>query len=207
MVVYFVTPRKGKPPRAITATDLADFYICPRRFLYRKVFGQKPNYAMLKGMQAHVKKYNEHKARAKTRIELGTAVDMAAAGDELIGREVEVFGNGIYGIIDEVRLYQGEAVVVDFKSALSPRGKLQVLAYASALKALGCSQITVQITRTNDGEVLWEKSFSDDDYWMVESVKQRFYSAVRSGIFPKKAEHNSCKTCPFAKMCGTTAPI
>lgn len=186
---------------AISVSDLADFYVCPRRFLFRKIFGQKMTFAMVKGAKAHAKKYGEHKERADRSLELGIAVDMAMAGGELIGREVEVFGNGLYGIIDEVQLSPDNATVIDFKSSLTPRGKLQVLAYASALRALGCKQITAKILRTQDEEVLWERSFDDDDYWFVESVKQRLHSTVRSGIFPKKVDPQICKTCPFVKIC------
>ena len=202
-MIRFVTPRKGKPPRAISATDLADFYVCPRRFLYRKILGQKMTYAMARGARAHAKKYDEHKAQADKNMELGLAVDLAMAGKELVGREVEIFGNGLYGIVDEVRLYPENAVIIDFKSSLSERGKLQVLAYASALRTFGYRQITVQITRTSDEEVLWEKSFSEDDYWFVESVKQRFYSTICAGIFPKKVDPDGCKKCPFTNLCGT----
>ena len=201
-VIRFVTPRRGKPPRAIAVTDLADFYVCPRRFLYRKVFGQKPSYAMIRGAREHAKKYNEHKTVADRRMELGLAVDVAMAGEELVGREVEVFGNGLYGIIDEVRLYPEEAVIIDFKSSLSERGKLQVLAYASALSTYGYRKITARITRIRDEEVLWEKEFSEGDHWLVESLKQRFYSTVRTGVFPRKESPDTCRSCPFAKICG-----
>jgi len=200
-VIYFVSPKNGKPPNAITVTDLADFYICPRRFLYRKILGQKLNYAMINGARAHAKKYNEHKERAEKKIPIGMAVDLAMAGEELIGREVEIYGNGLYGVMDEVRLYPEEAVIIDFKASLSERGKVQVFAYASALRSLGVKNITVQIVRTGDDELLWEKNFDENDFWFVESLKQRFHATVRAGVFPKKEDPNVCEGCPFRKIC------
>ncbi len=201
-MIYFVSPKNGKPPNAITGTDLADFYICPRRFLYRKILGQKLNYAMINGARAHAKKYNEHKARAEKKMPIGMAVDLALAGEELIGREVEIYGNGLYGVMDEVRLYPKEAVIIDFKASLSERGKVQVFAYASALRSLGVKNITVQIIRTKDDEVLWEKNFDENDFWFVESLKQRFHATVRAGVFPKKEDPSVCESCPFRKICG-----
>ncbi len=200
-MIYFVSPKKGKPPNAITVTDLADFYICPRRFLYRKIFGQKLTYAMINGARAHAKKYREHRARAEKKMPIGLAVDLAMAGEELIGREIEIFGNGLYGIIDEIRLGPEGATIIDYKASLSDRGKIQVLAYASALRPLGMQRITVQIVRTRDDEPLWEKEFDENDHWFVESLKQRFHSTVRAGIFPKKEDPNVCSGCPFRKIC------
>ena len=202
-MIYFVSPKRGKPPNAITVTDLADFYICPRRFLYRKVFGQKLTHAMINGARAHAKKYNEHKERAEKKMELGLAVDLALAGEELVGREIEIFGNGLYGVMDEIRLYPEEAVIIDFKASLSERGKVQTLAYAAALRPYGYRKITVRIVRTSDEEPLWEKNFDENDYWFIESLKQRFYSTVRAGVFPKKENPNVCEVCPFRKLCGS----
>jgi CRISPR/Cas system-associated exonuclease Cas4 (RecB family) len=200
-VIYFVSPKKGKPANAITVTDLADFYICPRRFLYRKIFGQKLTYAMINGAREHAKKYNEHKERAEKKIELGLAVDLALAGEELLGREVEIHGNGLYGVMDEIRLYPEEAVIIDYKSSLSERGKVQVMAYASALRPYGVENITVKIIRTVDNEPLWEKKFDDNDFWFVESLKQRFHATVRAGTFPKKENPKVCESCPFRRIC------
>ncbi|NPA76564.1 MAG: Dna2/Cas4 domain-containing protein [Candidatus Diapherotrites archaeon] len=200
-VIYFVSPKRGKPPNAITVTDLADFYICPRRFLYRKVLGQKLTYAMINGARAHAKKYNEHKERAEKKIELGLAVDLAQSGEELIGREVEIYGNGLYGIMDEIRLYPEEAVIIDFKASLSERGKIQTLAYATALRNYGYERITVRIVRTKDEEPLWEKEFGENDRWFIESLKQRFYATIRAGIFPKKENPELCESCPFGRIC------
>jgi len=200
-VIYFVSPKRGKPPNAITVTDLADFYICPRRFLYRKIFGQKLTYAMINGARAHAKKYNEHKERAEKKMELGLAVDLALAGEELVGREIEIFGNGLYGVMDEIRLYPEEAVIIDFKASLSERGKVQTLAYAAALRPYGYKNITVRIVRTSDEETLWEKKFDENDYWFIESLKQRFHSTVRAGIFPRRENPDVCEACPFRKIC------
>jgi len=200
-VIYFVSPKRGKPPNAITVTDLADFYICPRRFLYRKIFGQKLTYAMINGARAHAKKYNEHKERAENKMELGLAVDLALAGEELVGREIEIFGNGLYGVMDEIRLYPEEAVIIDFKASLSERGKVQTLAYAAALRPYGYKNITVRIVRTSDEEPLWGKEFDENDYWFIESLKQRFHSTVRAGIFPRRENPDVCEACPFRKIC------
>ena len=200
-MIYFVSPKRGKPPNAITVTDLADFYICPRRFLYRKVFGQKLTYAMINGARAHAKKYNEHKERAEKKMELGLAVDLAMAGEELVGREIEIFGNGLYGVMDEIRLYPEEAVIIDFKASLSERGKVQTLAYAAALRPYGYKNITVRIVRTSDEETLWEKNFDENDYWFIESLKQRFHSTVRAGIFPRRNNPDVCENCPFRRIC------
>ncbi len=200
-VIYFVSPKRRKPPNAIAVTDLADFYVCPRRFLYRKIFGQRLTYAMINGARAHAKKYNEHKERTDRKIALGTAVDVAKMGETLIGREVEILGNGLYGIIDEIRLYPEEAVIIDFKSSLSERGKIQTLAYAAALRPYGYENITVRIVRTRDEEPLWEKEFDDNDYWFIESLKREFHATVRAGIFPKKENPEICEDCPFRRMC------
>ena len=200
-MIYFVSPKRGKPPNAITVTDLADFYICPRRFLYRKIFGQKLTYAMINGARAHAKKYNEHKERAENKMELGLAVDLALAGEELVGREIEIFGNGLYGVMDEIRLYPEEAVIIDFKASLSERGKVQTLAYAAALRPYGYKNITVRIVRTSDEEPLWGKEFDENDYWFIESLKQRFHSTVRAGIFPRRENPDVCEACPFRKIC------
>jgi len=200
-VIRFVSPKRGKPPNAITITDLADFFLCPRRFLYRKIFGQKLTYAMINGARAHAKKYNEHRKQAEKKIELGLAVDLALAGEELVGREVEILGNGLYGIIDEIRLYPEEAIIIDFKSSLSERGKIQTLAYAAALRPYGYENITVRIVRTKDEEPLWEKKFDENDRWFIESLKQRFHSTVRAGIFPKKENPKLCEGCPFRRIC------
>lgn len=200
-MIYFVSPKKGKPANAITVTDLADFYICPRRFLYRKIFGQKMTYAMINGARQHAKKYNEHKERAEKKMELGLAVDLALAGEELVGREVEIHGNGLYGVIDEIRLYPEEAVIIDYKASLSERGKIQTMAYASALRPYGVENITVKIVRTKDDEPLWEKRFDENDFWFVESLKQRFHATVRAGTFPKKEHPEVCETCPFRRIC------
>lgn len=200
-MIYFVSPKRGKPPNAITVTDLADFYICPRRFLYRKIFGQKLTYAMINGARDHARKYNEHKEKAERKIPIGMAVDLALAGEELVGREVEIYGNGLYGVIDEIRLHPGEAVIIDYKASLSERGKVQALAYAAALRPMGVENITVHIVRTTDDETLWEKKFDENDFWFIESLKQRFHSTVRAGIFPRKEDPNVCKSCPFRRLC------
>ncbi len=200
-MIYFVSPKNGKPPNAITVTDLADFYICPRRFLYRKVLGQKLTYAMINGARAHAKKYNEHKERADRKIPLAIAIDIARTGETLLGREIEILGNGLYGIIDEIQLYPEEAVIIDFKASLSERGKIQALAYAAALAPYGYEHITVRIARTRDEEVLWEKKFDESDKEFIESLKRRFFSMVRAGTFPRSEDPSVCEDCPFRRIC------
>ncbi len=203
-MISFVTPRKGKPPGSISATDLAFFSMCPRLFLYRKIFSQKPTRRMIDGAKAHAHKYVEHLKRSTMKIPIGAAVEIAAQGEQLIGREVEVWGNGIYGIIDEIRLWGNSAVIIDYKSNISEFAKIQVLSYAYALQHMGVENIDVKLVRTDDGFPLWTERFDQDAFSLIDRLKRAFLNTVREGTFPRAAHPSLCERCPFYHLCNSS---
>jgi len=200
-MILFVTPRTGKPPGSISVTDLALFYVCPRRFLYRRIFGQKRTRGMIRGLRAHAQRYAEHAKRSVVKIPLGTAIELALQGERLVGREVEVWGNGLYGIMDEVLLHGSSAIVVDYKASVSETGKVQVMGYAYALRSLGVEDVVVKLARTDDGRVLWEERFDESWFRFIDALRKRLLMAARECVFPGPSDPSACAGCPFWRLC------
>ena len=182
----------------MSATDIAAFALCPRYFLLKRVYGIR-GARVRKGAAEHVRRYREA-AEKSVKMDLGQAVVLASQGEHLWGAEVEVAGNGVYGVVDALELTPRGATVIEYKHSLYPGARIQALAYAYALSRIWSGRIVASIRETRSERVLWEKEVRVEDLNLVARVRDALHRAVMEGSLPARpGEH--CALCPATAAC------
>ena len=166
-----------------------------------------PTPEMNKGKEIHSLLEENHKKKAKLKLSTKDALEKSQKEKIiLIGREVPVSGNYLYGLIDEVHFTPNRIVIIDDKPNNYPymTNKKQVWGYCLAFEEQFRAKLPLVacIRHRDTKRIIWKEIFSDVHKNIVLESVERILGIINQD---KKAEPtnkvNRCKSCRLKEVC------
>lgn len=183
---------------------------CEHQIYLEHVLGLKvePTPEMIEGKEIHTILEEEHLKEAKLELTVEDAMKKSVKEKiTLIGREIPVETDKIYGLIDEVHFTPNQIIVIDDKPNNYPflSNKKQIWGYCLAfeqqfkpsLPLLGC------LRNRDSKEIVWQELFSDKHRKIVEECVDRISGILNGCLKPEATDNiNKCFSCKLNIFCG-----
>lgn len=167
----------------------------------------EPTEEMKVGKEVHSLLEDEHKKRAKLELSIPDAMKKSIKEKiTLIGREIRVFGNLLYGKIDEVHFMPSQIIIIDDKPNDYPylSNKKQIWGYCLAFEEHFNPGLPLLATlrQRDTQEIFWEKEFIDEDKDMVLESAQRILDVLNGKRQPEPTLNiKKCRSCRHKDGC------
>ena len=167
----------------------------------------EPTPKMNGGKEVHTILEEDHKKKAKLKLSINDALKKSQKEKiTLVGREIPVMGNYLYGLIDEVHFMPNHIIIIDDKPNSYPfmTNKKQVWGYCLAfeeqfrikLPLIAC------IRHRDTRRVIWREIFSNNHRNIILESTERILGVINQN---KRAEPtnkiNKCKSCRLKDVC------
>lgn len=182
---------------------------CEYQIYLEKVKGieVKETIEMQKGKEAHSLLEEEHKKKAVHELTVDQAIRKAIFENvKIIGREIPVSGENIYGLIDEAHFMPTQILIIDDKPGNFPyfSNKIQVWGYCLAFQQQYKASLPIfACLRNRDTQqFIWNEKFSDEQRDIVANSVNRIFGILDGDIKPIPAKKESkCGKCRFKQFC------
>lgn len=162
---------------------------------------------MQMGKKIHNLLLKKHKKRAKISLSIPEAIKQSIEKDAvLIGREIRVNGNLLYGLIDEARFMPNQIMIIDDKPKYYPyiSNKKQVWGYCLAFEEKFNTKMPIISTlRQRDSQqVCWKKEFTEIDRKIVLDSTKRILDVLNCSREPESTlKISKCRSCRLKDYC------
>ncbi|MEM2918856.1 MAG: CRISPR-associated protein Cas4 [Candidatus Altiarchaeota archaeon] len=188
---------------------LNTFAYCEYQIYLEKVKGieVEPTIEMQKGKETHSFLEEEHLKKAELELTVDQAIKKAILDNvKIIGREIPVSGEHIYGLIDEAHFMPYKILIIDDKPGNFPyfSSKLQLWGYCLAFQQQYKVSLPIfACLRNRDTQqLIWDEKFSDEQKDIVINSINRIFGILNGNIKPIPAKKESkCKKCRFKQFC------
>lgn len=167
----------------------------------------EPTTEMQKGKEIHTILEEDHKKRAKLRLSVHDALKKSQKEKiRLIGREVPVIGNSLYGLIDEVHFMPNQILIIDDKPGNFAfiTHKKQIWGYCLAFQEQFNPNLPlIACLRQRDTKkIIWKDNFSDEHKNIVLESVERILGILNETRKPEPTSKlNKCKSCRLKGIC------
>ena len=161
----------------------------------------EPTSEMQEGKEIHAILEEEHKKKTEFKLTIEEAIKRAQdEGIILVGREVPVVGDVLWGFIDEIHFTPEYIVIIDDKPNSIPflSNKQQVWGYCLAFQEQFNLDIPlVACLRHRDTQrIIWRERFLDEHRKIVLESTGRILGIINGYIDPKPTDNiNKCRKC------------
>ena len=166
-----------------------------------------PTPEMNNGKEIHSLLEENHKKKAKLKLSTKDALEKSQKEKIiLIGREIPVSGNYLYGLIDEVHFTPNRIVIIDDKPNNYPymTNKKQVWGYCLAFEEQFKAKLPLVacIRHRDTKRIIWKEIFSDAHRNIVLESVERILGIINLNKKAKPTNKPSkCKSCRLREVC------
>jgi CRISPR-associated exonuclease Cas4 len=163
--------------------------------------------AMIRGAKIHKQLEDAHAAAATEVMDISEAFAASKERDiAVVFREIDVFGNSMYGIIDELWITPDNVIVIDDKphNTAYPSQIRQVMGYSLAFdeEHEHNRNIVCQLRNRTSGRVFWQEDFSEEGRNDVLNVVERIQKLIQGEEEFQTADNpEKCRSCRFRNHC------
>jgi len=167
----------------------------------------EPTPEMNEGKEVHAILEEDHKKKAKLKLSIIDALKKSQKEKiTLVGREIPVRGNYLYGLIDEVHFMPTQIIIIDDKPNNYPymTNKKQVWGYCLAFKEQFKIKIPLIacIRQRDTQKIIWRENFSDEHKKIVLESVERILGILNGNRKPEHTSNfNKCKSCRLKNVC------
>lgn len=167
----------------------------------------EPTIEMRIGKNVHLLLEEEHEKKAELKLTVENAIKKAQEEKiVLVGREIPVIGNRLYGSIDEAHFMPDQIVIIDDKPNSVPflSNKQQVWGYCLAFQEQFNPDIPIVacLRHRDTQEIIWKELFSEEQKNMVLESIERVLGIINKEITPKPTDNvNKCRNCKLRDDC------
>jgi len=182
---------------------------CEYQIFLEHVKGIKvePTNEMKIGKEIHSLLEEEHKKVAKLKMSVNTALKKSKEEKiTLIGREIPVEGNLLFGLIDEVHFMSDKIIIIDDKPNDYPylSNKQQIWGYCLTFEENFEPKMPIiaALRQRDTQKVFWQEMLCDEHKNIVVESAQRIIDILNGIREPEPTlKMNKCKSCRLINEC------
>jgi len=174
---------------------------------YVKGVEVEPTPEMQKGKEIHAILEDQHRKKAQLELTIAEALQKAKHEKKsLIGREVPVIGNHLYGLIDEIHFTPYHIVIIDDKPNYRPlfSNKKQVWGYCLAFQEQFKPDLPIiaSLRHRDSQKIIWQEKFLEEHKKMVLESVERILDILNGNRKPQPTSKlNKCRNCKLNSVC------